>query len=190
MKKLFLLLFVAGMATAAIASTENPSVEIRQTETSKVLVTVPASSQGSVTVRILDADKRLVLRDRINATEEAFAKRYDLASLPKGDYSIEVSDAQGTLRTATFSTLEKETKTVFSRVTPLGQNQFRLLVANLDAKAVTVQIFDGNQLIHTEQVDHPQGLHKVYTINKPGFPDAISFKVSTTNEFSSFVASN
>jgi hypothetical protein len=189
MKKLFLLLFVAGMATAAIASTENPSVEIRQTETSKVLVTVPASSQGSVTVRILDADKRLVLRDRINGTE-AFAKRYDLASLPKGDYSIEVSDAEGTLRTATFSTLAKETKTVFSRVTPLGQNQYRLLVANLEAKAVTVQIFDGDQLIHTELVDHPQGLHKVYTINKPGFPDAISFKVSTANGFSSFVASN
>jgi hypothetical protein len=42
------------MATAAIASTENPSVEIRQTETAKVLVTVPASPQGGVTVRILD----------------------------------------------------------------------------------------------------------------------------------------
>ncbi len=188
MKKLFILLFVAGMATAAIANTEN-QVEIRQTETSKVVVIVPASPQGGVTVRILDGDKRLVLRDRINATE-AFAKRYDLASLPKGEYSIEVSDAQGTLRTATFSTLEKESKTVFSRVTPLGQNQFRLLVANLDANAVTVQIFDGNQLIHTELVDNPQGLHKIYTISKPGFPDAISFRVSSTNGFSSFVASN
>ena len=188
MKKLFILLFVAGMATAAIANTEN-QVEIRQTETSKVVVKVPASPQGGVTVRILDGDKRLVLRDRINATQ-ALAKRYDLASLPKGEYSIEVSDAQGTLRTATFSTLEKESKTVFSRVTPLGQNQFRLLVANLDAKAVTVQIFDGNQLIHTELVDNPQGLHKIYTIAKPGFPDAISFKVSSTNGFSSFIASN
>ena len=188
MKKLFILLFVAGMATAAIANTEN-QVEIRQTETSKVVVTVPASPQGGVTVRILDGDKRLVLRDRINATE-AFAKRYDLASLPKGEYSIEVSDAQGTLRTATFSTLEKESKAVFSRVTPLGQNQFRLLVANLDANAVTIQIFDGNQLIHTELVANPQGLHKIYTITKPGFPDAISFRVSSTNGFSSFVASN
>ena len=188
MKKLFLLLFVAGMATAAIAKTEN-QVEIRQTETSKVVVTVPTSPQGGVTVRILDGDKRLVLRDRINATE-AFSKRYDLAALPKGDYSIEVSDAQGTLRTETFSTLEKESKTVFSRVTPLGQNQFRLLVASLDAKAVTVQIFDGNQLIHTELVNDPQGLHKIYTITKPGFPDAISFRVSTSNGYSSFVASN
>ena len=189
MKKLFILLFVAGMATAAIANTENPSVEIRQTEASKVVITVPSSPQGGLTVRILDGDKRLVLRDRINTTE-AFAKRYDLAALPKGDYSIEVSDAQGTLRTATFSTLEKASKSVFSRVTPLGKNQFRLLVANLDAKAVTVQIFDGNQLIHTELVENPQGLHKVYTITKPSFPDAISFRVSTSNGFSSFVASN
>lgn len=180
MKKLLILLFVAGMATGAIAKTENPSVEIRQTETSKVLLTVPASLPGGVTVRILDADKRLVLRDRINATE-AFAKRYDLAALPKGVYSMEVSDAQGNLSTASFSTLEKEINTIFSRITPLGQNQYRLLVANLDAKAATVQIFDGNQLIHTEQVDHAQGLHKVYTISKPGFPDAISFKVSASN---------
>jgi hypothetical protein len=59
----------------------------------------------------------------------------------------------------------------------------------LVAQEVTVQIFDGDKLIHTELVDNPQGLHKVYTINIPGFPEAISFKVSTSTGFSAYAAS-
>jgi hypothetical protein len=37
-------------------------------------------------------------------------------------------------------------------------------------------------------VDNPQGLHKIYTINKPGFPEAITFKVSTSAGFEEYVA--
>ncbi len=188
MRKLMTMLFVAGIASGAFASNDEKKVEIRQTEPSKVMVAVAEAPQGTLVVKITDSQNQLVLRDRISKTE-AFAKRYDLNALPVGQYSIEVSDINGTLRTATFSTEVKTKPEVFSRVTALGDNQYRLLVANLVAQEVTVQIFDGDKLIHTEQVDNPQGLHKVYTINKPGFPEAISFKVSTSNGFSAYVAS-
>ncbi len=187
MRKLFSMLFVAGIATGAFAYNDEKSVEIRQTEPSKVMVAVANAPQGPVTVKITDSENRLVLRDRIIKTE-AFAKRYDFQALPVGSYSIEVSDANGTLRTASFSTEEKIKPAVFSRVTQLGENQYRLLVSNLEAKDVTVQIFDGDKLIHTEVVDNPQGLHKVYTIDKPGSPDAISFKVSTSTGYEAYAA--
>ena len=188
MKKLFTMLFVAGIATGAFAYTDEKSVEIRQTEAAIVMVAVNNAPQGTLIVKITDADNRLVLRDRITKTE-AFAKRYDLNALPVGDYSIEVSDANGTLRTATFNTQVIVKPLVYSRVTALGDNQYRLLVSNLEAKEVTVQIFDGMNLIHTELIDNPQGLHKIYTIQKPGTPEGISFKVSTASGFEAYVAS-
>jgi hypothetical protein len=187
MKNFMTMLFVAGIATGAFAYNDEKSVEIRQTEPAKVTVAVANAPQGPMTVKITDADNHLVLRDRINKTE-AFAKRYDFQALPVGTYSIEVSDENGTLRTATFSTEEKSSPAVFTRVTDLGANQYRLLVSNLKATDVTVQIFDGDKLIHTESVDNPQGLHKIYTINKPGFPEAITFKVSTSAGFEEYVA--
>jgi flagellar hook assembly protein FlgD len=187
MKTIFTTLLVAGLAIGAFANNENTPVEIRQTESSKVVVSVPSAIQGRVTVRIVDEDNRLVLRDRITSTE-AFAKKYNLTELPEGTYSIEVSDANGTLKTATVSTVAKSTAPVYSRVSELGGNQYRLLVANLEAKDVQVQIFDGGQLIHSEAIDHPQGLHKIYTINKPGFSDAISFKVIVDQKLITYAA--
>lgn len=188
MKKFMTMLFVAGIATGAFASNEEKTVEIRQTEPAKVLVAVQDAPQSTLTVKITDANNQLVLRDRIYKTE-AFAKRYDLNALPVGQYSIEVSDLNGTLKSTTVNTEVKIKPEVFSKVTALGENQYRLVVANLEAQDVTVQIFDGDKLIHTEVVNNPQGLHKVYTIAKPGFPGAISFKVSTSTGFSAYVAS-
>ena len=181
------MLFVAGIATGAFAFNDEKTVEIRQTEPTKVMVAVAAAPTSTMVVKITDADNNLVLRDRISKTE-AFAKRYDLNALPAGEYSLEVSDVNGTLRTATFNTAVKVKPVVFSRVTEMGDNQYRLLVSNLEAKDVTVQIFDGDKLIHTEAIDNPQGLHKVYTIEKPAFPGAISFKVTTASGFETYVA--
>lgn len=181
------LLLVAGIATGAFAKNDDKIVEIRQTEPTKVMVAVADAPTSTVVVKITDSDNNLVLRDRISKTE-AFAKRYDLNALPAGEYSLEVSDAKGTLRTATFNTAVKVKPVVFSRVTEMGDNQYRLLVSNLEAKDVTVQIFDGDKLIHTEVVDNPQGLHKVYTIAKPAYPGAISFKVTTASGFETYVA--
>jgi hypothetical protein len=63
-----------------------------------------------------------------------------------------------------------------------------LLVSNLKAKEVTVQIFDGDKLIYTEMIDNPQGLHKIYKIDQPGTPEGISFKVTTASGFEAYAA--
>ncbi len=183
------MLFVAGIASGAFAYNDERTVEIRQTEPTKVTVAMVEAPLGPLTVKITDSQNKLILRDRISKTE-AFAKRYDLNALPVGKYSIEVSDVNGTLRTASVNTEVKTKPEVFSKVTEVGENQYKLVVANLTGQEVTIQIYDGDKIIHTEVVDNPQGLHKVYTINKPSFPDAISFKVSNSNGFTAYVATN
>ncbi|MEN2283298.1 hypothetical protein AAGF08_14230 [Algoriphagus sp. SE2] len=186
MKKLFTLLFAAGIATGAFAADQDKTVVIRQTEAKKVAVSYSAVPNGTVVVKITDADDRLVMRDKINK-EEAFAKKYDLNALPEGTYSVEVLDESGVLRTATFDTFVAEAPAVFSRVSKMGENKYRLLVSNLDAKEVLVSIYDGDNVIHTERIDNPQGLHKIYDITQPS--GNISFKVSTASGFESFVSS-
>lgn len=187
MKKLFTLLFVAGIATGAFAKSEGTSVLIRKTETTKVAVSFNEAPQGTVIVRITDSEDRLILRDRINK-DVAFAKKYDLKALPQGSYSVEVMDASGVLRTATFDNYVAETPAVFSRVSPMGDNKYRLLVSNLDAKDIEVMIYDGDHLIHTEKIDNPQGLHKIYSIESVSGA-GINFKVKTASGFEGYVTS-
>ncbi len=188
MKKLFSTLFVAGIATVAFANTEGKSVDIRQTEPAKVAVAFHAVPQGTVIVKITDDQDRLILRDRITKTE-AFAKKYDLNALPEGTYEVEVTDQSGVLRTASFDThAAVVAPAVFSRVSDMGDNKYRLLVSNLESKEVEVSIYDGDKLIHTEKIDNPQGLHKIYTIDRPS-AEGISFKVKTASGFESYVTS-
>ncbi|PZX53210.1 hypothetical protein [Algoriphagus chordae] len=187
MKKLFTLLFVAGIAAGAFATTEKTSVHIRQTETTKVAVAFNEAPQGMVTVKIADSEGHVILRDKINKSE-AFAKKYDLKDLPNGNYSVEVLGESGVLRTASFNNYIVETPAVFSRVSPMGNDQYRLLVSNLEAKDIEVMIYDGNKLIHTEKIDNPQGLHKIYTLDNIS-EAGISFKVKTASGFEGYVTS-
>ncbi|MEP4376707.1 MAG: hypothetical protein ABJ333_16785, partial [Algoriphagus sp.] len=113
MKKLFTLLFVAGIAAGAFAKSEETTVLIRKTETTKVAISFNEAPQGTVIVKITDSEDRLVMRDRISK-EEAFAKKYDLKALPQGNYSVEVTDESGVLRTASFNNFVTETPSVFS----------------------------------------------------------------------------
>lgn len=187
MKKLFTLLFVAGIAAGAFAKTEVAAVIIRKTEATKVAVSFNEAPQGTVIVKITDSEDRLILRDKITK-DVAFAKKYDLKALPQGSYSVEVIDESGVLRTATFNNFVTEAPTVFSRVSPMGDNKYRLLVSNLDAKDIEVMIYDGDKLIHTEKIDNPQGLHKIYSFDKVSGA-GINFKVKTASGFEGYVTS-
>jgi hypothetical protein len=188
MKKLFTTLFVAGISMAAFASNDGNSVEIRQTETAKVAVSFNAVPKGTVFVKITDDQDRLILRDKITKTE-AFSKKYDLNALPQGKYELEVMDQTGILRTASFDTHSVvETPEVYSRVSELGANKYRLLVSNLEAKEVEIAIYDGGKLVHTEKIIDSQGMHKIFTINNPS-SEGIRFKVKTASGFESIVTS-
>ncbi len=188
MKKLFTMLFVAGIATGAFAASTNAdeTVLIQQTETAKVAVAFTAAPKGTVVVKISDSEDRLILRDRINQ-EGTFAKKYDLNQLPKGTYSIQVLNDSGVISSAMVENFKEETPEVYSRVSKMDENAYRLVVSNLKAQAVEVMIYDGNEIIHTELIDNPQGLHKIYKIEKPG-KDGISFKVKTASGFEKFVS--
>lgn len=188
MKNLFTMLFVAGIATGAFAADTkaDETVQITQIEISKVAVAFTAAPKGTVIVKISDSQDRLIMRDRINQ-EGTFAKKYDLRELPAGTYSIQVSDQSGLISSASVDNFVEVQPEVFSRVSVLEDNTYRLVVSSLGAQAVEVVIYDGNNIIYTEMIDNPQGLHKIYKIEQAG-EDGISFKVKTASGFQKFVS--
>lgn len=184
MKKLFTLLLTAGIAVGAFAQTEK--VSIKQTATTKVAVLTTEIPEGAIVVKIKNEAGDLILRDRILKTEK-FTKSYDLANLEKGTFIIEVSGATGTLASSQVENFIAEKPAVFSRLSKMDDNTFRLLVSNLDSKNVEVLIYDGGRLIHTETVDNPQGLHKIFKVEQPS-AEGISFKVKTASGFEGYVS--
>jgi hypothetical protein len=187
MKNLFTLLFVAGIATGAFATNENLAVQVRQIATAKVAVAFNEAPQGPVIVKISDSKDRVIMRDKIN-TSEAFAKKYDLNSLPEGIYTVEVTDAENIVKSASIDTHAPQTPGVFTRVSQLNENQYRLLVSSMNAKDVTVMIYDGANLIHSEKIDNPQGLHKIFTFDRTS-TEGINFRVKTAAGFETYVSS-
>ncbi len=188
MKNLLTILFVAGIATGAFAAgtKADETVQIRKIESAKIAVEFTEAPKGTVIAKISDAQDRLILRDRINQSE-AFAKKYDLKELPRGTYSIQVLDETGMISSASVENFIEVKPEIFSRVSIMNDNTYRLLVSTLEAQAVEVTIYDGDNVIHTEMIDNPQGLHKIYKIEKAG-KDGISFKVKTASGFESFVS--
>ena len=188
MKNLFTMLFVAGIATGAFAAgtDADETVQITKPEAAKVAVAFTEAPKGTVIVKISDDQDRLIMRDRISQTE-AFAKKYDLKDLPRGTYSIEVIDQSGVISSASIENFKTVKPEIFSRVSKMNANSYRLLVSSLEAQAVEVMIYDGDKMIHTEMIDNPQGLHKIYTIEKAG-KDGISFKVKTSTGAENFVS--
>lgn len=187
MKNLFTLLLVAGIATGAFAKNENLAVQVRQIETAKVAVAFNEAPQGTVVVKITDSNDRVIMRDKI-ITSEAFAKKYDLNSLPEGIYNVEVLDAENIVRSASIDTHFVAKPAVFSRVTKMDDNQYRLLVSTMDAKDVTVMIYDGANLIHSEKIDNPQGMHKIFTIDRASV-EGINFRVKSAKGSETYVSS-
>ncbi len=188
MKNLFTMLFVAGIATGAFAAgtKADETVQITKPEAAKVAVAFTEAPKGTVIVKISDSQDRLIMRDRINQTE-AFEKKYDLKELPRGTYSIQVSDQSGIISSTSVENFKEVKPEVYSRVSKMDDNSYRLLVSNLEAKAVEVMIYDGEKMIHSEMINNPQGLHKIYKIEQAG-KDGISFKVKTASGFESYVS--
>lgn len=185
MKHFVFLLFLSVIATGSFATEKSQTVEIIQTDLAKVIVAVNEAPLGAIIVKIKDESNRLILRDRINQTE-AFAKRYDLNSLPKGTYSIEVTDHEGILRKLQIQNFEPIKETVYSSVAKLGVAKYKLLVSSLESAPFSVAIYDGDKLIHSEQVADAKNLHKIYTIKNP--TGAISFRVTSADGFDKYVS--
>ncbi len=185
MKKFFIMLLAAGIAGGAFAQ-EATTVSIRKVGSSKVAVSSSEEVKGAMIVRIKDEQGDLIFRDRISKSD-SYKKLYDLSQVERGTFNVEVVDQKGALATATVSNIEEVRPLVYSRVSQMENDTYRLLVSAPEEEELKVLIFDGGKLIHTEMVLSAQGLHKIYKVKRAS-EDGISFKIETASGFEEYVS--
>ncbi|MDN3204931.1 hypothetical protein [Algoriphagus sediminis] len=185
MKKFFVLLLTAGIAGGAFAQ-DATKLSIKKVGTSKVAVASTDEAEGSMIVKIMDQNGDLIYRDRI-AERDGYKKIYDLSQMEEGEFDVAVTGQSGESTSATVSNYIEVTPVVYSRFSEVGEDTYKLLIsAHQEEEEIKVLIFDGGRLIHSEMVLDPQGLHKVYKVERPS-GEGITFKVETSSGFEDYV---
>jgi hypothetical protein len=123
---------------------------------------------GKVKVTIYNDKGQKVFVETMRKTEH-FMRPYNFSSLPEGNYTIELSDEQGTRSQKIKHSVVSQSNTQFAHITRLDDSGTRyiLAVSNAGSDALTVKIYDDrNNLLYreTEIVDGNFG--KVYNLTK------------------------
>ncbi|MDN3204930.1 hypothetical protein [Algoriphagus sediminis] len=174
MKNLITLLLTLGIVTGAMATEK---IHIQKTADDKVIVALNEPASETLQIKMSNKDGEVVLRDRI-VKGQTFAAKLNLEPLPYGTYNVEIIGDNGIVKNSKVNFTDSSQRDIYSRVTKIDENSFRLLVSTLTASNVKVSIYDQDKLIHSETVSNPQGLHKIYTVEGPS-DSGVSFKVES-----------
>ena len=157
------------------------------------LTVVPATSQvykvyyktkeaGKVKVSIINSSNQLVFSE-VMSNVASFVRPYNFSELPEGEYTIVLEDKNGKQVEKVNYAMNKIVS--FVKVTEVANadNKFMLNVANNGSEVVTVKIFSGNSLVHTQNVEVKGSFGQVYNLNqvKAATKATITFEVSTSS---------
>lgn len=170
MKKITTLVFVFALMTVGFVNANdiNPKSPVGMSVMKYkniVKVFYRGEQAGKVKVTIFNAKGRTVYNETFRNTEN-FMRPYNFSFLPPGDYTIEVSDAQGTRsQKVSYGTSEKKRTAHLSRLS--NDNTYILAVPNEGREALTIRIFDDNNaLVYRETAVIDGDFAKVYNLNK------------------------
>ncbi len=122
---------------------------------------------GNVKVKIYNERGRTLFVETIHNMEN-FMRPYNFSTLPEGQYTIELTDDQGThFKKVSHSNSQSNQKRA-ARLTRLGDgNRYMLAVPNVGKDVLTVSIYDGgSRLLYTETLPIDGDFAKVYNLNK------------------------
>jgi hypothetical protein len=157
------------------------------------LTVVPATSQvykvyyktketGKVKVSIINSSNQLVFSE-VMSNVASFVRPYNFSELPEGEYTIVLEDKNGKQVEKVNYAMNKIVS--FVKVTEVANadNKYMLNIANNGSEVVTVRIFSGNSLVHTQDVEVTGSFGQVYNLNqvKAATNATITFEVSTSS---------
>jgi len=146
MKNTFLsLIALVLISNMAFANSDKPEAAPRMAVVSKgstVKVFYRNEAANRVTVRIFNAEGKIVLQDNLGVLDN-FVRPYNFSNLEEGAYTIELSDDSG-----------KQVKEVNYNLIKKAQKSVRLIkVANFDAKYLLMVPGEANDRLHIKITD-------------------------------------
>jgi hypothetical protein len=157
------------------------------------LTVVPATSQvykvyyktkeaGKVKVSIINSSNQLVFSE-VMSNVASFVRPYNFSELPEGEYTIVLEDKNGKQVEKVNYAMNKIVSFVKVTAVANADNKYMLNVANNGSEVVTVKIFSGNSLLHSQNVQVTGSFGQVYNLSQVKATTAatITFEVSTSS---------
>jgi hypothetical protein len=194
MKKLQAFILALGVSASAMANVsgsiepDRANVTVRKVDNTKVQLIYGMNPVAPVTVKIYDANKFLVQKDRIVA-DKPFAKAYDFVNLVPGKYEVEVIENNQVIDQYVLDMGKPATNPIaFSKVEKVEENKFKLSYNGLSAVKLDILVFENDKLIHEEQVSEVNGFQKLYKIQGVSPSAKLEFFVKTDEGFTQLLA--
>lgn len=163
---------------------KNKVVVINNTQ-SKYKVVYMGEQKEKVTLRLFDA-KGKIIDTRVVKNDGGFALPYDFESLPSGEYTFEILNANGDKQTQTVehvlrSAKKEDNNALKANILDINDNQkYRLVAISKNDKPVSINIYgDNDKLLHSETITEASEFRKVFDL-KDVDSDNIRFEVSNS----------
>ncbi|MBK5278847.1 MAG: hypothetical protein JJE09_08290 [Bacteroidia bacterium] len=180
MKNIFALSLSVLLCTVVFAGgTDTPSrasgVAVVKKDASTFNLIYKAEKAGFVKVSILDSKQRTIFQESIK-TSEGFTRPYNLESLEKGEYTLEIVDDSGTQVEKLRNYSDKVEKLFNVRKIP-GQDKLLLTVAGKGKETISVKIYDESERLVYEKDEYTtDDFARVY--NLKNLKGAVTFEVT------------
>jgi hypothetical protein len=165
-------------------------VKLKKLEDSKIQLIYRSSPEGMVMVKFYDQNNSLVHTDKIQ-TKKAFSKAYDLSNLEPGKYQVGVFGKNGEIDHLELNLENKKVEpVVYSKLERADMNKYSLTVNALLPSNMTVDIYEDNILVYSEQLKNTKGFKKTYVFTNEyaHSKSNISFYVRSDDGFSKLLA--
>ena len=128
-------------SSGAIAGDADPSISVRSAQGEKqTLVRVANLSTGTAVLRLKDAQGRVLHRETIKGN--AYMKKYNMANLPIGEYTVEVRSDEGVSQ-ETFTLNEGKAQVAyFKPAVQLDDETVKVMFKNSIASPVSLKLYD------------------------------------------------
>lgn len=183
MNSKLVVLVLAFIVSTATAFADAPTSLTVVSATSQVYkVYYKTKEAGKVKVSIINSSNQLVFSEVMNNVA-SFVRPYNFSELPEGEYTIVLEDKNGKQVEKVNYTMNKIVSFVKITEVANADHKYMLNVANNGSEVVTVKIFSGNSLLHTQDVQVTGAFGQVYNLTqvKAATDAKITFEVSTSS---------
>lgn len=180
--KLSVLVFAFIVSTASAFADAPTSLTVVPAASQVYKVYYKTNETGKVKVSIINSRNELVFSE-VMSNVASFVRPYNFSELPEGEYTIVLEDKNGKQVEKVNYTMNKIVS--FVKVTEVANadNKYMLNIANNGSEVVTVRIFSGNALVHTQNIEVTGAFGQVYNLNqiKAATNASITFEVSSSS---------
>jgi hypothetical protein len=150
---------------------------IKNGETSYRLI-YKGDKESDVNVTIYDASNKLVFSDKVKHTD-GFTRPYNFSNLKEGDYTIAVEDGSGTKVEKINHRSLKQSKAFHVVKLSSQAGKFLVTASGKGKEDITINIFDGSKLVHSEKKSINGDFAQLYNLSKA--KGSLTFEIAGEN---------